>query len=120
MSAGPVFLVMELLSRGPIMTLDDHGCAVSTSVPLDEQRVCQCARDVLLGLHCLHNHEGGGAVHRDIKPDNLLVTDDLRVKIGDFGLARFTRYVGEPIRMDVGTPMFHAPEAIGGTAVLRW
>lgn len=66
------------------------------------------ARQTLEGLECLHD---AGLVHRDIKPDNLLLTDTDHVKICDFGLSKFR---GEsfpaPPHLKVGSPGYAAPE----------
>ena len=62
----------------------------------------------LKGLACLHQ---AGIVHRDIKPFNLLLTDNDLIKIGDFGLAlwRGESYSGPP-NLKVGSPYYTAPE----------
>lgn len=62
----------------------------------------------LEGLACLHQAE---IVHRDIKPYNLLVTDEDLIKISDFGLSRLRgeTFSGPP-NLKVGSPFYAAPE----------
>src|SRR5262245_41422289 len=68
---------------------------------------------VALGLESIHNKNG---VHRDIKPDNLFVSDNFIIKIGDFGLGRFpfplmNSWMTCSRR---GTPEYMAPEVLKG------
>jgi eukaryotic-like serine/threonine-protein kinase len=67
---------------------------------------------ILQGLTEAHNN---GIIHRDIKPENIFVDNNLRVKIGDFGLAlsNTESFVTSKAAI-VGTPCYMSPEQIGG------
>jgi serine/threonine protein kinase len=76
------------------------------------RRACEIARDAALALAHAHAQ---GVVHRDIKPDNLLLDKQGKVHLIDFGVARFfddqtLTYTGQI----VGTPIYMSPEQITG------
>jgi serine/threonine protein kinase len=73
------YLVMEYV---PGITLRD---ALKEYGPLPAQRALEMLGQILAGLAAAHR---AGILHRDLKPDNVLLADDGRVKLGDFGLAR--------------------------------
>ncbi|MGW7684259.1 serine/threonine-protein kinase [Kribbella sp. NPDC054772] len=78
-SNGEYYLVMELVEgRSVTHELALHG-------PLETQRAVAIVREAASGLAAAHRHE---IVHRDIKPDNLLIDLDGSVKVADFGIAR--------------------------------
>jgi serine/threonine-protein kinase len=65
-------------------------------------------RQILEGLSCLHH---AGIIHRDIKPFNMLVTEQDSIKISDFGLSRMRGESFEgPPGLKVGSPWYAAPE----------
>jgi serine/threonine-protein kinase len=67
---------------------------------------------VLAGLAAAHQ---AGIVHRDVKPENVLITDDGRVKVVDFGLARASAAVGNTrAGLIIGSVAYIAPEQVTG------
>jgi len=80
------------------------------------RRVCEVVRDAALAL--AHAHEQG-VVHRDIKPDNLLLDRKGKLHVIDFGVARFfddqsVTYTGQL----VGTPLYMSPEQVTGRGTI--
>jgi hypothetical protein len=82
---------------------------VAEEGPLPVARACDYARQAALGL--AHAHEQG-MVHRDVKPHNLMRTQNGTIKILDFGLARFAREsAGAEGQVEPASPVASAPGA---------
>ncbi|KAG7400029.1 hypothetical protein PHYBOEH_007097 [Phytophthora boehmeriae] len=77
---GFFYLQMELCDGG---TLADF-MAMRNRETLPESYLWSILKDISSGLKVLHEH---GIVHLDIKPDNIFITEEGRLKIGDFGMA---------------------------------
>jgi serine/threonine protein kinase/Tfp pilus assembly protein PilF len=76
---GLLFITMELVNGRSLRELLDAGA------PLALPRAISFASQMAEGLACAH---AAGILHRDLKPGNVMVTEDERVKILDFGLAK--------------------------------
>ena len=102
---GHVFLVMEYVAG---VTLRDIIRARGRLAPAEALAVMD---HVLAALGAAH---AAGLVHRDVKPENVLVTGDGRVKVADFGLARAV--AGNNLTTDdgmlLGTAAYLAPEQV--------
>jgi serine/threonine-protein kinase len=102
------YLVMELVAGPPLTELMASG-------PLDPARTMDLVAQVAAGLAAAH---AAGLVHRDIKPGNLLLAPDGRVKITDFGIAHAAG--SAPVTHSgtlIGTPGYLAPERVAGVQV---
>jgi len=100
--SGP-FLAMEFIDGLPLSELIQQGIPTESVIHL-----------LLQGMSALQAAERAGITHRDVKPANILVSHDGRLKLMDFGIAR-----GEGSRLTqtgqiFGTPSYTAPEALGG------
>jgi len=76
---GTLFLVMEYV---PGLTLRD---LIRKDAPMDPGKALALIEPVLAALAAAHS---AGMIHRDVKPENVLLADDGQVKVADFGLAR--------------------------------
>ena len=103
---GSAYLVMELVPGEALSTILEREHVLSTDKVLDI--VAQTAG----ALQAAH---AAGLVHRDIKPGNLLITPDGRVKITDFGIARIADQVPLTATGQVmGTVQYLSPEQASG------
>ncbi len=113
--AGVDFLVMEYVAGEPLDVKLHSG-------PMAEQEVARLGRQLAEGLAAAHAQ---GLIHRDLKPGNVRLTPDGRLKILDFGLARLIEPVTDSAttvkltesRGLAGTPPYMAPEQLRGEAV---
>jgi len=105
---GQLFIVMSYYCGDNLATLIHRG-------PLELSQAIDIATQVADGMAAAHNR---GIVHRDIKPDNIIITADGLVKIIDFGLARFagtSRLTQD--RLMLGTVSYMSPEQARGEHV---
>ncbi len=105
-------IIMELLDGQPVSRLLDAG-------PLSLHRARGIGIQIAQALAYAHQQ---GIVHRDIKPDNVMVLDDDEVKVTDFGIARILQpdtslHTIATTGMRMGTPLYMAPEQIQGKKV---
>ena len=102
---GVPYLVMERL---PGSTLADE----LRGGPLVPSRAIEVACEVLGGLQCAHR---AGVVHRDVKPGNVLMTEEGHAKVADFGIAKAIEGADATMTVELlATPYYLAPERIRG------
>jgi serine/threonine protein kinase, bacterial len=101
----PPFLVMELIDGGTLREL------LRERGPMPPHAVAAVLTPICNGLAVAH---AAGLVHRDVKPENVLISDDGEVKIADFGLVRAVAEAGiTSTSVILGTAAYLSPEQVG-------
>ncbi|MDP9845089.1 serine/threonine-protein kinase [Streptosporangium lutulentum] len=105
---GRPWIVMQLVRSRSL------GAVVREDGPLAPGQVASVGLHVLSALRAAH---ASGVLHRDVKPENVLLADDGRVVLTDFGIAAMTNETGITRTGGmVGTPAFLPPERLHGLA----
>ncbi len=106
---GTPYMIVEYIPGGSLATRMEHG-------PLDRATALKYLRGIAAGLDYAHNH---GIVHRDVKPANVLMTNEDTPVLADFGLAKLLQ--GSSLKsmtgVTTGTPAYMAPEQVTGHQV---
>ena len=100
-----VFLLLELCSNKSLNEL------LKRRKVLTELEVQVYVLQIIKALKYLHNHR---IIHRDLKLSNLFLSENMELKVGDFGLATKLDFEGEKKRTVCGTPNYIAPEILDG------
>ncbi len=105
-SGSYVYFAMDLCADSLAARLEREG-------PLPEADIVRIAGDVARALRFAHVQ---GVIHRDLKPDNILIHSDGRAVLSDFGIARaVSSYVASTgVNMTIGTPQYLSPEQAQG------
>jgi len=105
----PKYIAMEYVSG---MTLKDY---LEKNAPLDNNTAVNLISQLLTALR--HTHDKG-IIHRDIKPQNVMLTEDLRIKLTDFGIAKLPdSELLEEDEKAMGTVHYISPEQASGKPV---
>ncbi|MDP3909766.1 MAG: serine/threonine-protein kinase [Gemmatimonadales bacterium] len=104
-----VYFAMDLCA-------DSLGARIAREGPLPEDAILRLARDIAAALDFAHRQ---GVIHRDLKPDNVLLRSDGAAVLTDFGIARaVSGYVASTgVNMTIGTPHYLSPEQAQGRHV---
>ena len=112
-SQGRYYMVMEYVPGHNLKQIIRSQNETGRPMPID--RAIHLTTQICQGIGYAHR---AGLVHCDVKPQNILLTDDERVKVADFGIARaFSEAHIEPdSEMVLGTPQYFSPEQAKGEA----
>eukprot|EP00755_Sulcionema_specki_P025379 Sspe_Gene.83185::Locus_54568_Transcript_1_1_Confidence_1.000_Length_851::g.83185::m.83185 len=108
-SSTHIYLVIELVEDGELSRL------IKPNVGMPEDEARKIFQQLICAVNYLHRN---GVAHRDLKPDNLLMTKDGTLKVSDFGLSNLQPTsegkVLEKLKLQAvcGTPNFVAPEVL--------
>ena len=107
---GTYFIVMEFVDGRPLSSI------LRTAGPLHPDRAAEIAADVAGALSYAHRH---GVVHRDVKPGNVLITEEGTIKVTDFGIARAVNTEESLTQTGavMGTATYFSPEQAEGMGV---
>ncbi len=102
------YCAMEYLCGGPVMRRG--------APPLAVKPALRCVREIAQALHYAHSK---GYIHRDVKPDNILLREDGSSVLSDFGIARAADSATMMTKTGsvVGTPHYMSPEQLRGRAI---
>src|SRR5664280_148262 len=107
---GTYFIVMEFIDGRPLSSI------LKSAGTLSAERTADIGAHVAAALGYAHKH---GVIHRDVKPGNVLITDDGQVKVTDFGIARAINTAESLTQTGavMGTATYFSPEQAEGIGV---
>ena len=107
---GTYFIVMEFIDGRPLSSI------LKTAGSLSAERTADVGAHVAAALGYAHKH---GVIHRDVKPGNVLITDEGQVKVTDFGIARAINTEESLTQTGavMGTATYFSPEQAEGIGV---
>ncbi len=105
---GQPFIAMEYVYGASLRQALDAGPAMG--IP-DAVRIMLQVLDALDSAHAM------GVVHQDVKPANIMLTPEMRVKVADFGICRFVNTEVTSASSSMGTPNYMSPEQCRGGPV---
>jgi len=108
--SGTYFIVMEFIDGRPLSAI------LKSAGPLTADRTADIGAHVAAALGYAHKH---GVIHRDVKPGNVLITDEGQVKVTDFGIARAINTEESLTQTGavMGTATYFSPEQAEGIGV---
>lgn len=101
---GRIIIVLEYANNKSLRTFLNKNHS-----QLDKKLIISYLKQLTQGLHHIHSLK---ILHRDLKPDNILLTKDGKAKITDFGVSKESVISNLSIKTTTGTPLYMAPEVL--------
>ncbi|RHZ68933.1 hypothetical protein Glove_292g59 [Diversispora epigaea] len=98
-----LYMVFEMCEKGVLMDVSIN----KKTTPFSDEKCRRYFREMVLGFEYLHEND---IVHRDIKPDNLLLSSNDVLKIVDFGVSEIFTKGNDLMKKSAGSPAFMPPE----------
>jgi tetratricopeptide (TPR) repeat protein len=112
---GPSHIVMEYVDGPSLRDIIEEKYNKSFDVTIDDVLdTLSCGVQLCDALHAAHRQ---GIIHRDIKPDNIMISSRGLVKITDFGIVHVEQATFTPTGAMVGTPRYMSPEQVQGERI---
>ena len=91
----------------------DLSCEIKRNArtPFEQSRILRWLSQMCLALAHIHSHN---VLHRDLKPQNIFLTEHQDIKIGDFGISRIMSNSHDFAHTAIGTPFYFSPELCEG------
>lgn len=105
-SSNYYYMITEFVNKGSLFELLHQ-----KKIILDDDRIVKLAKQIAMALQYLHRKK---ILHCDLKSQNILLNEDMTVKICDFGLARYKEKFQKDNHGKIGTPHWMAPEILRG------
>ncbi|VDP79702.1 unnamed protein product [Echinostoma caproni] len=100
---GSLYIVMEYCDQGDLY----HKISAQKGVLFPESQILDYFTQIALALKHIHDRM---ILHRDIKTQNIFLTSDGKLKLGDFGIAKVLNHTLDLARTCIGTPYYLSPE----------
>jgi hypothetical protein len=110
---GELCLLQEFIHGTTLAHLEQRAAGANERLPVP--LVVHMASEIARALAYAHSFEGGGVIHRDVTPDNIMLSFSGEPKLVDFGIAKsVTEQPLTEVGMVVGRPIYTAPEVLAG------
>jgi len=112
---GQSFITMSFVDGVSLRDIIEHRFSESLDITMEDiAQTLYFVSQLCEALECTHSH---GIIHRDIKPDNIMIDKNHQVKITDFGIVHLEQASFTPTGALIGTPRYMSPEQVQGVKI---